>query len=219
MSGPPADTASVKTPWDGSAPSEAVELSRADKVAALTEAGVRYRLAPVVATTTKQGITCHIPDGVRVFRGGTGIRYPKPLHVNASFALRMVAFENIVQETAQTWLKQPVKRIEHLGTYVCRHVAGTAGTLSEHALGNAIDVSGFVLKSGARVNVKKHYVKMGLAPRSPEERFLRALVTRLRSERTFGVMLTPDWDKRHHNHLHLDGSRRFLRSLFWRLFS
>ncbi len=197
----------------------ATEPSDADNIAALTKAGVRYRLAPVAATATKQGITCHVPDGVRVFRGSTGIRYPKALHVNAGFALRMVAFETIVQETAQTWLKQPVKKIEHLGTYVCRRVAGTAGTLSEHALGNAIDVSGFVLKNGSRINVKRHYVKMGFNPRSPEEQFLRALVTRLRSERTFSVMLTPDWDKRHHNHLHLDGSRRFFRSSFWRLFS
>jgi hypothetical protein len=207
-------------PWGTpSSPDVAIEPSDEDKVAALSEAGVRYRLAPVAATTTKQGVTCHMPDGVRVFRGGTGIRYAKPLHVNAGFALRLVAFEKIVQETAQTYLKQPVKRIEHLGTYVCRHVAGTAGTLSEHALGNAIDVSGFVLKNGVRVNVKRHYVKMGFTPKSPEEQFLRALVARLRSEQTFSVMLTPDWDKRHHNHLHLDASRRFLRSSFWRLFS
>ena len=155
-------------------------------------------------------------DGLRITRGATGIRYPKPLHVNGPFALRTLHFEHIVQETAQKWLHQPVKQIEHLGTYVCREVAGRSGSLSQHAHGNAIDVSGFVLKNGTRVSVKRDYVRSGATPVKPAELFLRDLVERLREERVFRVILTPDWDRRHHNHLHLDGSDRFS---VWRLFS
>lgn len=192
------------------------ESTLAEWLASLDAAGVRYRMAPVASATTRAGVTCHIPDGVRILRGSGGMRYQKQPHVSAAFAVRLVAFEQTVQQLAHKWFGQSVKRIDHFGTFVCRKVAGTAGTLSEHAAGNAIDVSGFVLKNGVHVNIKRDYVKAGRVPQKPAEHFLHDLVTRLRAERIFGVILTPDWDAKHHNHLHLDGSRRFS---LWRLFS
>lgn len=198
------------------APASEPQPTSQDPLAQLKGAGVRFRRAPVARTTTRKGVTCHVPDGVRVMRGATGERYGKAPHVNAGFAMRLAAFEHILQATAAEHFGLKVKRIEHFGTYVCRRVAGTAGTLSEHASGNAIDVSGFVLANGKRVTVKRDFVKAGQEPHEAEGRFLRDLVGRLRGDGTFGVILTPDWDKKHHNHFHLDGSRRFT---LWRLFS
>jgi len=187
-----------------------------DPLETLLAAGVQFRAAPVSSRSTAKGLRCQIPDGVLVLKGATGVRYSKAPHVNANFAVRLTAFERMVQEESQKWFGVPVKRIEQLGTYVCRNVAGAGGTLSEHALGNAIDVSGFVLTSGVRIKVKRDFAHAGTSIETPAQAFLAALVARLRDERTFGVILTPDWDAKHHDHLHLDGSRRFM---FWPMLS
>jgi hypothetical protein len=64
-----------------------------------------------------------------------------------------------------------------------------------------------VLAGGRRVTVAKDFVKGNAPVTTPAARFLRAVVTRARQERLFGALLTPDYDLRHANHLHLDGKR------------
>jgi hypothetical protein len=53
---------------------------------------------------------------------------------------------------ARQILGSPLVRIETMGSYSCRNVAGTARR-SAHATANAIDVSGFVLADGRRITV------------------------------------------------------------------
>jgi ankyrin repeat protein len=58
-----------------------------------------------------------------------------------------------VQPQAKALLNSPVTEL-HVGSHTCRNRNGGADLpLSEHALANAIDVSDFVLASGARVAV------------------------------------------------------------------
>ena len=78
-----------------------------------------------------------------------------------------------------------------------------AGRWSEHAAGRAIDVSGFVMKDGERITVEHDWRAGG-----PRAEFLHALAHRACDY--FNLVLTPDNDKDHHNHLHLDIGR-------WRL--
>ena len=52
-------------------------------------------------------------------------------------------------------LGSEVVRIEHLGTVNCRRIGGgDKGNWSEHATGNAIDISAFVLADGRRITVQ-----------------------------------------------------------------
>jgi hypothetical protein len=68
-----------------------------------------------------------------------------------------------VDRAARQILGSPLLRIETMGTYSCRTVAGTA-RLSAHATANAIDIAAFLLADGRRVSVLNNW--SGGTPRS-----------------------------------------------------
>jgi hypothetical protein len=102
-----------------------------------------------------------------------------------------------VDRAAREVLGSPLKRIETMGSYSCRDVAGS-GRRSAHATAQAIDVSAFVLADGRRVSVLADWSD-GTAQ---EQRFLR-LVYQSACKR-FGTVLGPDYNAAHTNHLHLE---------------
>jgi hypothetical protein len=173
-------------------------------VDALAALGARVRPWSPPAGPRDAGLTCAVADGVLVLRGPTGVRYPRPLRLAGAFALRVARFESIVQEEAMRVFGRRIVQIDHYGTYVCRTIAGSNAT-SEHALGDAIDVAGFVLQNGRHIRVERDFVRGGQPARKPAGDFLARVVRRAREERVFGTILTPDYDIHHANHLHLDG--------------
>ena len=116
-----------------------------------------------------------------------------------------------VEPTAMKLFGQKVVRLIHMGTYDCRSrrtetsVAAAAngqggsrgGRLSEHARGQAIDIGGFQLADGTVITVKKDW--HGTGPRAD---FLHE-VAQLSCQH-FNVVLTPNYNRLHHDHLHLD---------------
>jgi len=102
-----------------------------------------------------------------------------------------------VDRAARQVLGSPLVRIETMGSYSCRHVAGT-DRLSAHATGNAIDVSGFVLADGRRVTVLSNWY----AGTPAEQEFLRLIHTS--ACKRFGMVLGPDYNAAHKNHLHVE---------------
>ncbi len=92
-----------------------------------------------------------------------------------------------------------VVEVEHNGTYVCRGVAGTR-SLSGHGHALAIDVTAFERAQGSPVSVQADWS----GPDPDRRRFLRNLVTRIRREKIFDVVLTPHSDDLHMDHLHLE---------------
>lgn len=103
-----------------------------------------------------------------------------------------------LQVYANQILGKPVTQIHHAGTYSCRRKYGQrTGSLSEHAYANAWDVTGFELSDGSVVSVKKHWSDPGA-----RGRFLHAV--RDRGCSLFNVVLSPDYNAAHHDHLHLD---------------
>jgi hypothetical protein len=104
-----------------------------------------------------------------------------------------------VDRAARQILGSPLVRIETMGSYSCRNVAGTDHR-SAHATGNAVDVSGFVLANGRRITVLGNWYEG-----TPQERsFLRVIETS--ACKRFGTVLGPDYNPAHHNHLHLEVS-------------
>lgn len=62
--------------------------------------------------------------------------------------------ERVLQPAANEIFSSPVVRLVGTGSYTCRNRNGAAdGPISEHAFGNAFDVSGFVLADGRTINV------------------------------------------------------------------
>ena len=60
-----------------------------------------------------------------------------------------------VAPAAKQILGSELVRVESFGTYACRAIVGSSASnrLSEHGLGNAVDIGGFVLADGSKVRV------------------------------------------------------------------
>ena len=102
----------------------------------------------------------------------------------------------VVEPLAREELGRRVVRINHLGSYSCRGING-GSRLSQHALGRAIDIAGFRLSDGSTVSVEHDWNEPG-----PKRLFLRHLARRACGY--FSVVLTPDSNAEHYNHIHLD---------------
>ena len=121
-------------------------------------------------------------------------------------ALALARFEELAQEQALAHLGQRIARFKHLGTYSCRKMV-RFDFVSEHSYANAIDIEEIVLENGTRVSVKKNFGAIDAPPATRPAKFLRSLARRAFDERLFSTVLTPFWDKLHHDHFHLDLAR------------
>jgi hypothetical protein len=153
---------------------------------------------------------------------GTTLHYAGAVFVNPAFAERLARFETVVDEVAHETYGRAPRRVRHLGAYNCRPVRTIRHLLSEHALGNAIDVTGFdfgpatkteplapglakELKYPFEVRVLRHWGKTD-GRNAIHARFLARLTATL-GERSdiFRCMFGPGHGG-HDDHLHLDVS-------------
>jgi hypothetical protein len=146
------------------------------------------------------------------YRGET-IPYAAPVQVVQPFVEKLRAFEQLIAAVASEHYGRPPDRLLHYGARSCRTVRGNSRRLSEHALGNALDLSGFEWKRAPKaerypkafsVSVRRHWATLGQAPDElVHQRFLHALVQRLRDEDVFRGIIGPGREG-HADHLHVD---------------
>src|SRR6478735_9878294 len=107
-----------------------------------------------------------------------------------------------VQPAAQRWFGVRVVEIKQISAYSCRGMNGNSNAhISEHAFGNALDISGFVLADGHKVTVQ--YGWHG----APEEQgFLRDVQASACQQ--FNTVLAPGSNVYHEDHIHVDLMRR-----------
>ena len=105
-----------------------------------------------------------------------------------------------VDRAARQILGSPLQRIETMGSYACRNVAGSSRR-SAHSRAEAVDVSGFVLQDGRRITVLEDW-----NGGSREEREFLRVIQRSACKR-FGTVLGPDYNAAHRDHLHLELGR------------
>lgn len=150
---------------------------------------------------------------------GERLKYDRPLRVHPAFAAQLASFESIVEQVALEHFGRVPRRIVHYGSFACRPVRGRPELISEHALGNALDVAGFdfaplsrkLAKTSAldkrhkrafQVRLDKHWRDDGKS--AAESAFLHALAQRIVARPdVFRVVLGPGYPG-HHNHFHLD---------------
>ena len=107
-----------------------------------------------------------------------------------------------VQPAARSDLGTSVAKIESFGSFACRPVNNVAGNaLSEHGRANAVDIAAFDLADGRRVTVKDGWNGSDEAVRA----FLRDL--HAAACRRLSVVLGPDANALHRDHLHFDMGR------------
>ncbi len=104
-----------------------------------------------------------------------------------------------VDRAARQILGSPLARIETMGSYACRNVAGS-NRRSAHSRAEAIDVSGFVLEDGRRITLTEDW-DGGTAA---EREFLR--VVHSSACKRFGTVLGPEYNRAHADHFHLEGT-------------
>ncbi|MSP93317.1 MAG: hypothetical protein EXR79_16240 [Myxococcales bacterium] len=162
------------------------------------------------------------PKVTLVTHKGTHVRYHSPVRVYAGFQPRLELFESVVRDVAIEVYGRAPTRIRHLGTFNCRRIRRWPDFLSEHGLGNAIDISGFQfaavrgkalapsdlepkLRRAFAVTVERNWAaKPDDAASARHSRFLQTLATRLVGRHDiFRVLLGPAYPG-HHNHFHFD---------------
>lgn len=102
-----------------------------------------------------------------------------------------------VDRAARQVLGSGLLRIETMGSYSCRNVAGSAKR-SAHARAEAIDVSAFVLEDGRRISVLGDW-NGGTAS---ERQFLQ--LVHASACKRFGTVLGPNYNAAHHDHFHVE---------------
>jgi len=163
-------------------------------LAVLREGGVRVEPAPV----RDDGGFCVVENPVRM-RAGLTAAAPSDVVMRCPLAVGLSIWErHELQPAARETLGAEVRRIDHYGTYACRRMYGAAtGRPSEHARANAFDFAGVRLADGRRITVAADW------PRTDaESRFLRRV--RDGACRVFQVTLSPEYNRAHADHLHLD---------------
>jgi hypothetical protein len=181
---------------------------------------------PRMLEDERQRVTCQ-PDAM-VSYSGSAVRYSGPVMIDPAFRERLERFEQVVVETATEIYGRPPRRIRHFGAYSCRSSRNRTYRLSEHALGNAIDVAGFDFGPGPKgavstlpkplrgtfeVRVARHWApKAGGTTAEIHARFLRLLLERLQErENVFRGVIGPGHPG-HDDHFHFDMSPwRFVR--------
>lgn len=104
-----------------------------------------------------------------------------------------------VQPAARAHLGTFVTKMESFGSFACRPVNNQeGGRLSEHGRANAVDIAAFDLADGRRITVMGDW-------NGPDEH-ARAFLRQLHREacRRFSVVLGPDANAYHRDHLHFD---------------
>lgn len=142
---------------------------------------------------------CGWTNGVRLTEAG-GARLPVD-RITCELAAGLTLWlAHDVQPRAQEILGAKVASVQHLGSYACRNIRGSAAweeTRSEHARANALDVAGFTLTTGRQISVARHWTGEG-----PAARFLKEIHTA--ACRYFRVGLGPDHNAAHRDHFHYD---------------
>lgn len=192
-------------------------------------AGDAYELDEVsrVSPDPTQPLACH-PERLRLYRGAK-VRLEPPITLAPPFEERVARLEALVAKVGLRVYGRAPSHILNAGAYACRAVEHRPERLSEHALGNALDLTGLRFPalsaetSAAGAGVPQVTLPRALersftitvardlaaAPRADDavarkhREFFDQLLGGLREERIFRGMLGPS-DPRHRSHLHLD---------------
>lgn len=176
-----------------------------DCEARLKAAGVSFRPAKL-RVFQKRGVTCGAEQVIEYRVGPQGIRWQPPPVLTCQMALGLVNFEPLLQRLAEEHLGVRVKSVRQGGTYNCRSMA-RFNLVSEHSYANAMDIYGFTLANGRRIDVLASFGKPEIEPKTSAGAFLRALARAAFDEAVFSVVITRFFDELHRDHIHVDMAR------------
>jgi hypothetical protein len=200
--------------FDGGVPAEPASVAPARD-------GVRPAPAPPTLVSPRRGDDYPLdgvpraaspgrcPDVALTTFAGESIAFEPAARVAAPFRARLVLLEQIVRDVSQAFYGRAPSAIQVAASYDCRAVSGNPRRLSEHALGNAIDVTGFRFAADAsgseafELSIDRHWNAQDGTDEERHERFLRALTQALLARDVFRTLLGPS-HRDHADHFHFD---------------
>lgn len=139
---------------------------------------------------------CGIEDAVRVHAVG-GILLKPTARLNCRTAAALKNWTATAEEITEEVAGEKLTELRVAASYACRRRNNSSsGRLSEHARGNAIDISGVTLEGGETIRVSGNWRGTGRAE------LMRALHEA--GCGPFGVVLGPAADRYHQTHFHFD---------------
>ncbi|QIK77925.1 extensin family protein [Sphingomonas piscis] len=164
----------------------------------LEQAGSRA----VSASSRRDGPQCGYDDGMRLAEPDLVYDPAGPVTSCPVAAGLFILERQVIQPAARRRFGTEVARVVHAGSYSCRRLYNRSeGAFSEHATADAFDVLGFVLDDGRRISVLKDWSTPG-----DKAAFLRDVRDGACS--LFATVLSPDYNRAHADHLHLDQAQR-----------
>lgn len=134
-----------------------------------------------------------------VYGSEAGMLRPGEANMQCPLAIGTYMWIREINSAAQKHLGSSLKQVYHVGTYSCRRQNGnSSGQWSEHAYANAWDITGFELEDGRVISVLNDWKGKD----KNRQKFLRDV--RNKACKIFRVTLSPDYNKAHHDHFHVD---------------
>ncbi len=133
--------------------------------------------------------------------GGVSLRYIESdnageVFIGCNAAMSIVGSAAVASDLGVT-------EILHIGTYNCR-VIGNSSTISQHGLGNAIDIGGFVLDNGETITLIDDWEDGVANPVTQPGQVLKNFADQIWALGLWNVLFTPEHDAAHDNHFHAD---------------
>ncbi len=166
---------------------------------AMCRAAIRDAGAVFTALTDREEASgCGWHNAVRLTAVGD-TQLDSAVIVTCPLAASLTLFNRqVLQPASQGAFASSVRVIEHVGSYSCRNIYHRQqAPLSHHARADAIDLTGFQLANGRRVNIASAWDS------AREGAFLHAV--HRRGCRYFGALFGPDYNAAHRTHFHAQG--------------
>lgn len=170
----------------------------------LADRGVAFepdiRPPDTVAGSSRQ---CFVDDAVWLERSVLGVDLVYAFDASLDTTLAACSLGLALADTADDLRPRGVTELHHMGTYACRTVSGTS-TLSRHAYGDAIDISGFRFADGRTYTLVGDWEHDTTRYTTSAGRWLFDVASGWHTRRLWSVILTPNYNAAHDDHFHVD---------------
>lgn len=190
-----------------SAPSIERVAGHDPEVAGLPPLAPRHPSSYVLDARSRE-VTGRCPEVPLGDFAGNAVPFLPAARVTPAFRERLIELDEIVRDLARVFYGRAPSALLVAASYDCRSVSGKNQRLSEHAFGNAIDITGFRFAAGAggpegafEVRVDQHWKATG--DERVHARFLDALTQALLARDVFRTLLGPAHPD-HADHFHFD---------------
>lgn len=149
------------------------------------------------------GLVCEVAEAVRLISPMLGVELRYVDGSETDRVLGACTLGHALADTIEGLKDEGVETLYHYGTYNCRVISGTS-TLSRHAYGDAIDITGFGFQDGTVWTLVDHWEHDTSAPVTEAGAWLYETAWGWHDAAIWSIILTPNYNAAHDDHFHVD---------------